>query len=378
MNNENMTIEKVFLKIYPELNLGDDLFLKIILDRYPHTRFYLNAGSEYKDIFKNNSNLTVFSSINKVSLYKRGVNFIIRKFWPSKYRDTLVKTIKKNNEAYFNNTDAFVSIGGSIFMQPKILPYYYCIEYYKLINLYYKQNPKFYIGCNFGPFLDNNFKEEYESIFKKATDVCFREDYSKKLFNNLTNVRYKPDVVFGLNVNKSDKEKKSVGFSIISARGAIDSEEYIHKYAELISYYQRKGYKIYLFSFCKKEGDEETINNILKLLDKKDNINSVFYRGNIESFLKIYSSVEQVYCGRFHSMILSMLYSQKIYPVIYSDKMTNVLKDISYKGDVVFMKDFHLLDPKHLFETINSNSYDIDNEAKEAVKQFEILDKHLS
>ena len=202
--------------------------------------------------------------------------------------------------------------------------------------------------------------------------------YSKKLFNNLTNVRYKPDVVFGLNVNKSDKEKKSVGFSIISARGAIDSEEYIHKYAELISYYQRKGYKIYLFSFCKKEGDEETINNILKLLDKKDNINSVFYRGNIESFLKIYSSVEQVYCGRFHSMILSMLYSQKIYPVIYSDKMTNVLKDISYKGDVVFMKDFHLLDPKHLFETINSNSYDIDNEAKEAVKQFEILDKHLS
>lgn len=372
-----MNEKKVLLKLYSEFNLGDDLFLKMILERYPKVKFYLNANKKYKVVFKNKSNLNIFNYSKIVRLYNKGIWFLSKVLYPKEGQNSLVKYINAINKNYYNHTDIFVSIGGSIFMQKKIRPFYLDIEYYKQINIFFKDKPKFYLGCNFGPFLDPAFKTEYEFIFEKAMDVCFREEYSKKLFDNLNNVRFKPDIVFGLNINKAEKKDRSVGFSIISARGNVDSKIYMRKYAELISYYQSNGYKVFLFSFCKKEGDQKTINDIMKLLQKRENINPVFYNGDIESFLRIYSSVEQVYCGRFHSMILSMLCNQKIFPVVYSDKMTNVLQDICYKGDVVFMEDFHRLDPEYLFKSISLNSYYISSQVKEADKQFQILDKFL-
>jgi colanic acid/amylovoran biosynthesis protein len=372
-----MKKKKVLLKLYSEFNLGDDLFLKIILERYPNVKFYLNADRRYKVVFKNKSNLSIFNSSKIVKLYNKGIWFLDKVLYPKDGQNSLVKYINAINKNYFNLTDIFVSIGGSIFMQEKLLPYYFDIEYYKQVNLFYKGKPKFYLGCNFGPFLDSTFKTEYECIFKKAIDVCFREEYSKKLFENLNNVRHKPDIVFGLKINKAKKIDRSVGFSIISPRRNIDTNKYLQKYAELISYYQANGYKIFLFSFCKKQGDEKTIKEIIKLLPKRDNINPVFYDGDIESFLKLYSSVEQGYCGRFHAMILSMLCNQTIYPVVYSDKMTNVLQDINYNGDVILMDNFHHLEPEYLFKSISLNSYSITNQIIEAEEQFQILDNCL-
>jgi len=369
---------KVFVKLFTSLNLGDDLFLKILLERYPETQFLLPAPKKYNEVFKHHKNLSVFEDflfINKGLLQKIWHRLLIN-LMPSLYRKKVQFDFNTFFNDKFNDVESYISIGGSIFMQPKNLSVYYDIEYYKYINNYFKNI--FFIGCNFGPYKDPSYKESYKQIFQQATDVSFREKFSYEIFSDLNNVRYSPDIVFGLNYKENKKIKKSVGFSIITARNKTNKENYINKYAKLIEFYQDKGYQVFLFSFCKRQGDEEVINNITDLLNNKKNINKVFYDGDIDSFLNLYSSVEKMYCGRFHAMILSMLFNQKIYPIVYSKKMTNVLNDINYVGKVILMEEFYKILPEEIYKEIESNQYDIENQRKKSVEHFQKIDSFLN
>jgi colanic acid/amylovoran biosynthesis protein len=377
---------KVLLKLYAELNIGDDLFLRIILDRYPHISFYLNAKKEYNVIAKEYKNLTVFQSDNTKT---RNISFKIykrceRTLFPQKYKKNLQKDILNNTLNVIREVDMFVSIGGSVFMQPKKLPAYADIEYYKIIQENIKYT--FFIGGNFGPYSDLYYKKSYDEIFRKAIDVCFRENYSKGLFEKLENVRYAPDIVFSLGeevydfFDKEDRIKRSIGFCIINPKSGnknIDTEEYIHNYSLLISKFIEKKYSIKLFSFCGKGKDENVINRIYNKIKSKDNIKKLFYSGDINNFMKEYASVESMFCGRFHSMILSMKLDQKIYPVIYSDKMMNVLKDIKYEGKYVYISDLGKLKLEEIEKDLYNNHFEISSEIKDAEKHFLVLDKYL-
>jgi len=365
----------VFVKLFAELNLGDDLFLKILIDRYPNIKFILRARDEYKIIFGQNNNLEIRQDLfvrRTKSISYKVASVLRRTFYPSSYKNLLVKLIKHQYLNDFESSDVFVSIGGSIFIQPKTLPYYTDVEYYNIVGREFQHI--FFLGCNFGPYTDTHYLNNYRQIFSKATDVCFRDEKSWKLFSDLDNVRYRPDIVFGLEFPKSSSKEKSVGFSVVSARNGINKDAYLKKYAEIVSSYQKAGYEIYFFSFCKKQGDEDTIEEIIKLLVDDNNINRVYYNGKIDEFVSIYSSIKKMYCGRFHSMILSMIFDQEIYPIAYSKKMNNVLNDIGYEGEIIEMEDFHLINPENLDSQISRNSYDIENVKRESINQFEKLD----
>ena len=45
-------MKKIKVYAYTRQNLGDDLFIKILCERYPNTQFVLYAPNVYKDIFK--------------------------------------------------------------------------------------------------------------------------------------------------------------------------------------------------------------------------------------------------------------------------------------------------------------------------------------
>jgi len=369
---------KIFIKLYTALNLGDDLFFKILLERYPDVQFVLPAPSAYKEVFRNYENVSIVENIlsSRKNFIQKTFEFLIRNFLPDIYRKKIHSETKDFLKKQSNGCEAFISMGGSIFMQPRNLTVYVDVEYYKVVNSYFKN--LFFLGCNFGPYSDQSYKESYRGIFRQAADVCFREKLSYDIFSDLNNVRYSPDIVFGLNYKDQKKRDKSVGFSIVTARNKTNKERYISKYAELVELYQNRGYEIYLFSFCKKQGDEDVINDITDLLRSKTNINKVFYNGNIDTFLDLYSSVEKMFCGRFHSMILSMLFNQKIYPVIYSKKMTNVLDDINYQGKVIFMEDFHKIKPDEIFTEIDLNYYEIESQKDKSNEQFKKIDLFLN
>jgi len=169
---------KIFVKLFAALNLGDDLFLKILLERYPDTEFVISAPEVYKIVFNRYENLKVIqdkSNSHKAISYKVR-SYIERNLFPSLYSKRLRLRADRRCRNEDEQFDAFLSIGGSIFMQSRKLSHYPDVIYYQAAKSYYKN--VFFIGCNFGPFNDPKYKEDFRDVFKQVNDVCFREKYS--------------------------------------------------------------------------------------------------------------------------------------------------------------------------------------------------------
>lgn len=378
-------MKKVLVKAYVRKNLGDDLFLEVLFKRYPQTFFYLEASDIYGDVFRHYQNVEIIKE-NSKSTFLRYVDYILRHFFPFLFKPLLKLRFKRffKKSFYYQNIDAFVLIGGSMFMQNRNLPVYDEIEFYKELEKSNPPIPIFFLGANFGPFKDDKYLQGYADVFSKANDVCFRESYSKELFNHIENVRSAPDVVFSASFNMLDKKKNTVGFSIVNPErkdkiSVHECEVYYDKNAELISKFAEEGKTIYLFSFCKEEGDEDAIQKIVDKLDTGvlGKIQTYLYSGEIELFLEIYSQVEIMFCGRFHAIILSLLFEQSIFPIIYSSKMTNVLKDLGYKGSMIDIDNLALLKYEDIKTNIETNKLDVLEVRKEANAQFQKLDTFL-
>lgn len=378
-------MKKVLVKAYARKNLGDDLFLEILFNRYPQTIFYLEASEDYNSIFEKYHNVKIIKQPSK-SILLRCFDYILRHFFPFFFKIILKRRLvvffKKS--ALYQSIDAFVLIGGSMFMQHRTLPVYDEIVFYEQLEENNSKISVFILGANFGPFTDDKYLKGYANVFSKAKDVCFRESYSKALFRDMENVRFAPDIVFSALFETLDKKKDTIGFSIISPENRdsmqeIECENYYEKNIELISKFVRDGKTVYLFSFCKEEGDEDAINKIVCKLDTDilEKIQICFYSGEIKSFLKTYSQVEMMFCGRFHSIILSLLFEQSIFPVSYSSKMTNVLKDLGYKGSMVDLPNLGFIKYEDIKANIEMNVLDISNAREEANMQFQELDIFL-
>jgi len=63
------------------------------------------------------------------------------------------------------------------------------------------------------------------------------------------------------------------------------------------------------------------------------------YNGNLDEFISRYSEFEYMLCSRFHSMILSCLFNQKMYVLSYSNKLNNAIKDLSLLHEYHNLKD---------------------------------------
>lgn len=215
-----------------------------------------------------------------------------------------------------------------------------------------KENDKpfCYISCNYGPYQTQEYFELSKKNFKDCTDICFRDKYSYNLFKDIETVRYAPDFAFSYEKNQTSKIQGSVGISVIdlSIRNDLKDkqEEYIKFLTKNIDEYLSIGKKVYLYSFCESEGDERTINNILSKFPNDSNVITVRYKGNVDEFLDLYSKMEYMICARFHAMILSSVFKQKMYIMSYSKKIDNVIEDLNLDLPILhfdnFKKDIYL------------------------------------
>lgn len=357
-------MKKILVNAYLNLNFGDDLFLKILFDRYSNVKWILPySGTEkYNYVLKKYENVKI----------KQGLTFKIKK---------KLMGLEKNSK--LNRYDAGVFIGGSIFME--IPRWRYQITQKKaVVNSFYKEDkPYFILGANFGPYNSDNFLEEHKELFKECKDICFRDSYSKMIFSDYDNVRLAPDIVFQLKPKNVKKIENSVGMSLINLSDREDLKEYTEIYnkkiGELIEQCVKTDKKVYLFSFCKNEGDVDAINNILNTIDKEliNNVEIVNYDGDIEKFLEKFESMENIIGTRFHACILSQVFNQGLYPILYSNKTYNVLKDIRLDKEYTFIKDLENLDVKHVMEVISNNKIKDKSIFKESERQFEELDKYV-
>src|SRR5699024_1207524 len=200
-----------------------------------------------------------------------------------------------------NRCNAAVYIGGSIFMQQDNWQQ----TLRKKEKMKIKNKPFYVIGANFGPYQDEEFYVQYKELFKTYTDICFREEYSYNLFNDLENVRVANDVIFNL---KSQKKlsRKNIVISVIKPSirkefKGID-EIYYQKIKELSIYFIDKGYEVILMSFCEYEEDNEAVEEILRTIPKKYSncITKHFYKYNLDETLTKITTTSFVIATRFH------------------------------------------------------------------------------
>lgn len=343
-----------FLSAYTNINLGDDLFLKVIDDRYI-CKFICLSSNKY--IYK----------------YKH-IKFINRYVTKIIYKLKNKFNIKLPYNFLINKCENIIIIGGSMFIEGKS----------KMSQIYNLSKSIYILGSNFGPYKTEKFFKEYKEVFNHVKDICFREEHSYELFKDLPNVRYASDIVFTLDTsNIKITNNKKVVISVIDCNKKINSkytEIYEEKIMDLIKLFYVKSYEITLMSYCKFEGDEFAIERIISKLDDekiRENINKYFYNGNIEEALNVIGDCQVVVGTRFHANILGLVMNKTIIPIAYSDKTLNVLEDMNFKGKVFDIRDMDNFNVDSLTDEDLNYKLDVSYQKKDAQRQFEKLDEIL-
>lgn len=346
---------RIYILGYFRYNLGDDLFLKILAERYPNIFFKTVALNGYHKLkFPNvkyiNSKLERF--VNTITLNKKS---LVR------------REVRKS--------DFVTIIGGSMFIEIPSFDYEN--------NIYDEIKKKNYaiLGSNFGPFYSQKFYEYFLRFFSKAKDICFRDYLSYEKFKELNNTRYASDIIFSLDKNIEIKEEnKSAIISVINCekKGLKEYQEtYENKIIELIRFLDSNGYTISLMSFCRKEGDEKAIRSIIKKLSSiklNKSIRKYYYRGEIESALKLLKKSSVIIGSRFHANIIGLVYGKTVIPIAYSDKTINAFKDMAFEGKIFDIRDEKNFNISSLTKKDLEYKFDCYKECQNADSQFLYLD----
>ncbi|MFP9130245.1 polysaccharide pyruvyl transferase family protein [Niallia sp. BSM11] len=365
MDKRGVSLKRVLISAYLNNNLGDDLFVKVLCERYPQTQFY---------IYENKGKLSAFTGIKNLHVIYPNILYKVIDKIPNKlFSKSFIRTMLGLT------MDAHVYIGGSLFIEKENWKMKIKKDKAKLLN----NKSNFLLGCNFGPYENSGFFESYQHIFSNYDDVCFRDNQSYELFKELPNVRLAQDVVFNLDYQAQGIQvEKRVGISLIDVSNrenlAPFKAAYLQKMKEICESFINNDYQVTLFSFCKYEGDEKAIAELLQVMDDKykPNIKVVNYKNDLDTALAELHKVEIMYATRFHAMILGLLFKKKVFPIIYSKKMTNVLHDINFEGKYSEIKDIGKLDITELAQ-VEYRELDMEHIIKDSNLQFLQLDKYL-
>ena len=356
-------MKKIFVDIYLAFNLGDDLFLDILVKKYPEAEFTVNyVGKDYDQFISNYNNVRrrKYTTINKIM---QRLN---------------IKECLRDYSKIAEEHDALVFIGGSIFREED----YHKSLYEDRMNMVkeFKKREKsvFVLGANFGPIKTNEFIDDYKYLFSMCDDICFRDLYSYDIFKELPQVRYAPDIVFQMSVDeyKYNEKKKIVGFSIIDVKHkqglAKYENEYIVSTVKSIELLIDKGYECYLMSFCEREGDFNVIKTIESQLSKqaKSKVIIYEYKGQLKEAINLISTFELFIAARFHANIMGLLLGIGILPIIYSEKTTNMLKYIGKDNILINMANLELQHNEEIIELAINNKSNLSKIKKDSENQF--------
>lgn len=312
-------MKRIKLYAYFAGNLGDDLMVGLLRQRYPEVRFYSETWQEVPGI------VTWESLQRKHGRLNRLLNILTGDRWKDFYMDTVRKH-------YNRKCVCSVYIGGSIYMQRTAPETQVAQEERKLCN-----GPLFVIGANFGPCRDGDFPKVFEGYFRRCAGVTFRERASFERFRDCGNVNYAPDVVLNLRALPRQGEG-TVLVSVIDLENRAGLRQYRETYeswmAALCEACVQRGKQPVLLSFCKAEGDEKAVFRILERLspELRRQTGYLNYRGDPAEILEAYARAERIISTRFHALILALCYEKPVFSVAYSEKCQNYLKDLKFQG----------------------------------------------
>lgn len=321
-------MKTIFVSGIHTINLGDDLFMQILFERYAESRIVLFAPEIYKTLFEKYNNVIVVTEKDETKNKLMGISRLLHLSQTSILYLYLI---------YKYNISLFLIIGGSLFMEgnSNMLS---TMKKMRILKVIVPKLKVAIIGANFGPCKTAIYYQKVKNSLRYADDVCFRDQASYDAFSGLTNVRWGNDVVMHINTNLSVKKKKVVCINIRSVEKwptlRPHKEKYLNIIKSFVSEFQREGYFVRLLSFCEKYGDNDITDELYNLLEGKNVVEKVYYKGDIHEIINKIVESEFMLATRFHAIILGLVYKIKVLPVSYSIKTENMLKTYGIWNDV--------------------------------------------
>lgn len=377
----------IYVEGFWSTNLGDDIFLKILCERYPNALIETTMVNKHKQPFKNLSNLRIVG----LPEYSNKFGMLVSKAVVSLEKLIFRRGFYIYNRFFFKLTskpDVYIEIGGSIFMFKKDEEVRKSFAYKRRKKIIEQVKHYFIIGSNFGPYYSEDQLDEYGLLYRKMDEVCFRDEYSKKLFEYLPNVRYEADVVLNLSVPDVIPEGEFILFSLIDIKSKPDPEvgdyrkkaaQYFNVIREMIMNYISNGEKVILFSFCDVQGDAEISKKLLSSFSAEERKSIIVeHHRTIDDSLNIIKNAKKIIATRFHAMILGWLYQKPTFAISYNDKTINTIESLFPEQNYM-----SYLDLEHLtFDFLESSFSRIDDKTlsilkQSAKRQFNELDTYI-
>lgn len=367
-------MKKVLLFACIEKNIGDDLFINTVCDRYKEVQFYISKSADYGDLSKI-KNLHFSKLIMKWNRYNEVAS-------NNKIKNFIAHAIAKILRMFLPRFDCGVYIVGNAFKNNDYrgkIESKWIVERVKLVERFYL------LSTNFGPYTDEKWKQDFDNIFPEMKDVCFRDKDSYELFKELDNVRYAPDTVLSIGEKKVDESnRRLVLISLIDCLYPARSEKikncamsYEDKIVEATDYYVKKGYEVVLVN-SNTEQDMPAIQRIYSKCKNVEKVKIFEYKGDYSEIFKLYEGASLVIGTRLHTIILAWLYGIPVFPIIYDIKVKNMLKSYGFNSKCVGIEDINMLDMEYVDCAIKEYDFTgIDILVNNAQKQFEVLDKEL-
>ncbi|MCH3933482.1 MAG: polysaccharide pyruvyl transferase family protein [Leuconostoc mesenteroides] len=363
-------MSKIYLAGYFRKNLGDDLFVKTIANRYPTSSITILVEPKFTEPYVDMPNVKVV----KYVFYRRLLNKLLSIIGVTDFIER--KLISRN--------DLIVEIGGSIFQQiakEGITS--------RRLNYLKSNKPIFIIGSNFGPYTTDDYYKTYKEYFSKVNSVVFRDEESFSLFREIPVVDVAPDVVLGLPITKSNNEivqhkKKLAVVSIINIVDKVVAtnknsiqNSYDRKIKELILQLIKRNYTIVLFGFSEAENDTVAANRIFSSIPSHVR-NNVLLKShdNINDSLDILQKADIMFSSRFHAMILGWRLQIPQYVFSYSQKTNNVIRDLFPVQANIDVRQIADIDAEFLIDNVNTmDKKTLENVSKSAEIQFKFVDQ---
>ena len=363
---------RVYLFACIERNIGDDLFVKILCERYPATEFVITSKAKYGSL-ERIPDLVFSDAVEKW-------NWASSLCPNSKLKSIVAKVFQTYYTLRLPKYKIGVSIVGNAFKNINYTGWAqsrWIRERIKLVDRFY------IMSTNFGPYIDEHWKKDFDNIFPTMYDVCFRDKYSFDLFSNLSNVRFAPDAVFTMG-KKHHENNKNVIISVIDCSFSARNENlkkaapiFEKKIAETIDVLYQKGFTVTLLN-SNTEQDKPACQRILKMVGSHD-VSVVDYDGKLDSIFDLYKNSSFVIGTRLHTIILGWLYSMPVVPIVYDIKVSNLLNACSYNQNLFDITQLSCVTGLDIVEALVNNHFVISKDILvEAQNQFLKLDEVLS
>lgn len=214
------------------------------------------------------------------------------------------------------------------------------------------------LGCNIEP-LDSPMKRfligKKMDKFKLITCRDHASDYWLRKNTSHAKIHCFPDILFSIPeewLPKTDASDK-LGISMMHRAGDEVDCEYYRTMAELADEWVRKtGKDVILMAFDSGEEDDVFACQAVKSLMEFSNHAEIIAHKDGTEILTAFGQCEKIIAARFHATVLAFRMGKQLYPLIFRDKVRNLLKDLQYPYSMCNLDD---IDKASLMNFLESN-----------------------